>query len=67
MWKKRPEPPVRGQLVEACANVRRQLELLRRPIGGRKWTGNDLVKAELEGTLARLEQAIADLDGAQGS
>ena len=63
-WKKTPEPSVRDQLVEACATVRGQLENLKRPIGARRWAGNDLVKAELEDTLARLKKALADLDAA---
>ena len=63
-WAKTPEPPVRDQLIEACAKVRLQLDRLRRPLGGRKWASADLVKAELEATLARLEQALADLDAA---
>lgn len=65
-WKKKPEPPLRDQLVQACANVRRQLEVLKRPVGSRAWNMR-AEKAELEAMLLRLEQELADLDGAEGS
>jgi len=55
------EEPLRPQLIEAIARVRRELEILRSPstIGGGGNTGG--VIADLEKELRELEDALANL------
>jgi hypothetical protein len=63
-WKKKPEPPLREQLVAACEKVRRQLEIISSPGASNtsRIADNHVVIAELESELAQLEQALAELD-----
>jgi hypothetical protein len=64
MWwsRKKPEPPLREQLVEARAILSRQIEIIRAPAGVN--TGLELGPqiARLEALLADLDRALAELD-----
>ena len=63
-WKKKRGPPLRDQLVAACAKVRRQLEIISQPGASNtsRVADNAVVIAELKSELAQLEQVLADLD-----
>jgi hypothetical protein len=54
---------LRRQLLDAQANVRRQLEIIGSPVGkaGIGWRGTDGVKAELEGELDQIEEGLRNL------
>lgn len=74
MWRHKPKPsesekPLRQQLVEACENVRRQIEIQQQTVpdpdgfrGGFAITGEEIAIRELEAELAQLEEALAALD-----
>ncbi len=66
-WKKKPEPPLRDQLVEARDKLRRQLDLLNGPPAGNRshWGDNGAVIADLEAELAEIEQALTQMDAAR--
>jgi hypothetical protein len=62
-WKKKPEPPLRDQLLAARANVMRQIEVMEAgPIkyepGALEAFQNQL--AELRATLSQIEGALAE-------
>ena len=65
MWRRRPERPLREELTEAIANVRRQIEVqsVSRPVkGGGYDNRNAMLCAELQAELAELEKALAELE-----
>jgi hypothetical protein len=66
MWvRKKPEPPVREQLVEACGKIRRELQILDAPAYGNAAYQGDFagsVRARLRAQLAELEAALAEMD-----
>ncbi len=55
---------LRGELTNAIANVRRQLEIITGPSAGNRshWGDNTAVIADLRSELAQLEQALDDLE-----
>ena len=63
-WKKKPEPPLREQLVEACTKVRRQISIINAGPVDSNMRFSPGVMVELQARLAELEQALADLDRA---
>jgi hypothetical protein len=67
MWwhkKSKPEKPLREQLVEACENVRHQIDVqANTPTykAGPGISGGTLAIRELQSELAQLEEALANL------
>jgi hypothetical protein len=61
-WKKKPEPPLRDQLIAARADLRRQIEILQvgpSSIGkGGEFIDNTAMLAELRSELSRIEDAL---------
>jgi hypothetical protein len=57
---------LRGQLIAAISNVRRQLEILNGPAAGNRshWGDTRSVSGDLESELAQLERALSDLNHA---
>lgn len=66
-WRKRPKPkkPLREQLVEACSQVRHQIEIAKSPTNiaplGGGLVDNRAVISELETELSQLEEALGRL------
>jgi hypothetical protein len=72
MWwdrKKRPEPPLREQLIEARDNLRRQIEVLQAgpsSVGkGGEFIDNSALIDELSNTLREIEDGLANLRPAE--
>jgi hypothetical protein len=65
-WKRKPEAPLRDQLLAARADLRRQIEILSAAassIGrGGEFIDNGTALAELHAELLQVEQALSDTD-----
>ena len=70
-WKKKPEPPLREQLLAARANLRRQIEILQAGAAslgkGGEFIDSRNMLADLQSELLEIEKALAETDRAQES
>lgn len=65
-WKRKPEPPLRDELVTARDRVQRQIEIMTGPHSGGyeggAWGETRSVIADLQSELRQLNEAIANID-----
>lgn len=69
-WKKKPEPPLRDQLIAARDALRRQIEVLKAgpsSVGkGGEFIDSSAMIADLCSELSQIESALADAEKADG-